>query len=123
MRTKVTTTYICEICGAEFNDEYMCQHHENNEKLLRECRFWDSHKIEIKVGNWDYMFDGIFYFYAPTREHFVAVNEWFEDGGVETAEDVEPEDRQGLFFYENKWENLDNKISSYQVLKAVLMEG
>lgn len=123
MRKKIETTYICEICGAEFNEEDMCRHHEEAEKLLLECRFWDSCRNELKVKNWDYMSNDVFYFYAPTKEHFTAVNRWFEDGGFETAEDIEPEDRQGLFCYEDKWENLDNKISSYQVLKAILIEG
>lgn len=34
MRTRVETTYICEICGAEFDSESVCRHHE---KLLLEC--------------------------------------------------------------------------------------
>ena len=123
MRTKVVTTYICEICGAEFDNEYICECHEENEKLLLECRFWDSDRNELKVNDWDYMPTDVFFFYAPTAKHFNAVNVWFEDQGFETVEDIKPEDRHGLFFYENGWENLDNKISFYQVLKAWLMEG
>lgn len=123
MRTKVETTYICEICGAEFNDEEECLNHEIRERLLLECRFWNSDRDELKIEDWDCSSDAVFFFYAPTEEHFMVVNNWFEDGGFETAKNIEPEDRQGLFLYENGWENLDNKISSYQVLKAWLMEG
>lgn len=121
MRTKVETTYICEICGATFNSESMCRNHEENEKLLLECRFWDSDRNELKVKNWDYECpEDAYYLYAPTEAHLKAVNKWFGDYSLEQ---IISNHVSGVFTYKSKWINIDELIEKYTNLKKDLMEN
>lgn len=84
MRTRVETTYICEICGAEFDSESVCRHHEEDEKLLLECRFWDSSEEEVIVENSDYLSEEVWYMYIPTADHAAAVQRWFDSQGMQS---------------------------------------
>lgn len=96
MRTEVIHKYYCEICGAEFDNKLLCEQHEDAEKLLLECRFWDDDRNRVDITDLDCSSNEVYYINIPSSRHADAVNYWLNDQGAYTIEYIQC----GLYFYE-----------------------
>lgn len=106
MRTRIETTYICEICGAEFHNESACRHHEEDEKLLLECRFWNSSEEEVIIENSDCPSEEVWYMWIPTADHAAAVQRWFDSQDMQSF----VYDGSAMYLYSDRGEWLSVKI-------------
>lgn len=113
MRTEVVYRYFCEICGAEFDSKVICEEHENAEKLLLECRFWDSDYNRLSITDLDCQSDEVWYMDIPSKQHADAVNYWFDNEGAQAVEYTQC----GMYFYED-----DMGWSHISVLRRILIQ-
>lgn len=104
MKIKTETTYVCEYCGEEFEEEdkELAEEHEAIEKALSECRFWDRNIIELKHVGVNSVPDCAYYFYAPDILHIEAIAIWHEFWGIDFPTEFPT---GGMWFYDESTEN------------------
>lgn len=118
MRIENNPRYFCEYCGEEFENEHLCVHHENLEKLLKECRFWDSDGNKIEGKNLLDSPADVWYTYIPTSTHRVAVNAWFSNH--EYAEIDNELYLSGMFYCDNDWISIVNLKNLLEKMERML---
>lgn len=131
-----TTIYRCEICGAEFDDEYEAHCHEfvcrynETKKLNASCLgFYKEDGTEIKFDNpnfvWD-EFDDIAAFIVGNDDDVMYVNDIFAYHGYESPfraiVDNEHPKYYGLWWFDpdlhyGEWVRVDDQIKKWVDIK------
>ena len=116
------TTYICDICGKEFEDEKNCLVHEKEEKYK---------KFENRIALFDsygYLVDGItfaFTVWVADKEALDYVNELLNESGYcNIPFDFDEEEVLNIFYTDNNgnWRCLDDDVNKLLNLKENVKE-
>lgn len=121
----IKTTYICDYCGAEFDEEEDCEVHEQQERYAKtkeNVTFFDSDFEPFNSSDTVFCIEDICGIHIKNKEGRQAVKDFYEDAGYTDPLWNYPESDiiypMNLVFNDSgDWDNLDEKVDYWNRIK------
>ena len=119
------TTYVCDICGKEFEDAYDCETHEKEEaykEFEKDVVFFDENKEPINGCPTGRDLEDCSAIWVNTKEAFDYVNQLFDNNGYYGIPYLSGK-FPALYYYRNEeWAILDEDFQKLLSLKNKFTE-